>query len=322
VAFSYAVVEITFDVGLLITARRHWPNSPSEATARRRSFAWWTRLWYESTGILVVDLMPTISGVIGVTILGHVAGAVAVAAYGIAARLGNLVGSFIMPFTDSLFVSLCRGNSHAKGAMTGMMMRLSIVALAVGTTASFALVAAGPKGLELFFGSGYGSAVWPALVLILAGTVRSTYRPFLRRIQSENGIGFLRFWFVASMAIQVPLVLFAAARWSSTGAAMAVLTCALLFEAIPTARKFSAHRRMLETVNKLVIAQMLAAVCLACFALILAWGRQRAGGLAASVAALATISTGLLVVRQVIKYMAAARLIRTSSLSPSRTEER
>ena len=58
----------------------------------------------ESTGILIVDLAPTISVVIGVTILGHVSGAAAVATYGVAARVGSFVGGFIMPFTDSLFV--------------------------------------------------------------------------------------------------------------------------------------------------------------------------------------------------------------------------
>lgn len=321
VAFSYAVVEIAFDVGLVITARRGWPRSPSPAAAYRRSFAWWTRLWYESTGILVVDLMPMMSGFIGVTILGHVTGAAAVADYGVAARLGSLVGGFIMPFTDSLFVSLCRGTANTRGAMTALVIRLSVVALAVGITAAFAVVAAGPNGLRLVFGNGYGTAVWAALVMILAGTVRSTYRPFLRRIQSENGIGFLRFWFVASMAAQVPLVLLGAALWSSAGAAIAVLACSLIFEAIPSAWKFSAGRRLLKAVNKSVIAQMLAAFCAACLALILAWGRQRLGGLGASIAAIAAISTGLLVIRQVIQYFAAARLIRSSSPAASRAEE-
>lgn len=322
VALTYAVVEIAFDVGLVITARRGRPKTPAAATASRRTLAWWTRLWYESTGILIVDLAPTISVVIGVTILGHVSGAAAVACYGVAARVGSFVGGFIMPFTDSLFVSLCRATANTRGAMTALVMRLSVVALAVGVTATFAVVAVGPDGLRLVFGAGYGSVVWAALVMILAGTVRSTYRPFLRRIQSDNSMGFLRFWFVASMAAQIPLVvLLGGSRWSSAGAAVAVLVCSLVFEATPAAWKFGAGRRLLQTVNRPVIAQLLAALGAACLALMLAWGRQRLGGMATGIAAVAAASTGLFVLRQVIKYIEAARLISGSSLAPGRGKE-
>jgi O-antigen/teichoic acid export membrane protein len=323
VALTYAVVEIVFDVGLVITANRGRHKTAAAASASRRTLAWWVRLWYESTGILVVDLAPTMSVVIGVTILGHVSGATAVATYGVAARIGSFVGGFIMPFTDSLFVSLCRATANTRGAMTALVIRLSVVALAVGVTAAFAVVAVGPVGLRLVFGPGYGSAVWAALVMILAGTVRSTYRPFLRRIQSENSIGFLRFWFVASTAVQIPLVvLLGGTRWSSAGAALAVLVCSVVFEAMPAAWKFGAGRRLLQTVNRPVIAELLAALGAGCLAFMLALGRQRLGSLAASIAAVAAASTGLFVLHQVIRYIAAARLIRGSSLAPGPGEEK
>lgn len=49
--------------------------------------------------------------------------------------------------------------------------------------------------MRIALGSDYESGVWVVLVMILADTIRSVYRPFLRKIQSENDFGALRFWF-------------------------------------------------------------------------------------------------------------------------------
>ena len=159
--------------------------------------------------------------------------------------------------------------------------------------------------------------------MILAGTVPQ-YLPTLPAggYNRRTALVLLRFWFVASMATQIPLVvLLGGTRLSSAGAAMAVLVCSVVFEAMPAAWKFGAGRRLLQTVNRPVIAQLLAALGAACLAFILALGRQRLGSLTASVAAIAAASTGLFVLRQVIKYIAAARLIRGSSLAPGPGEE-
>ena len=321
VAFAYAAVEIAFDVALVITAHHYCPTWPTASQVTSHTFDWWVRVWYESTGVLMIDIVPTISMLIGITVVSHVVGPAAAAVYGVAGKVGSLVRRLIMPFTESLFVSLCRATASTRGAVAVLVVRLAIVALATGITAAFVVVAAGPIGMRIAFGSGYGSGVWIVLVMILADTIRSIYRPFLRKIQSENDIGSLRFWFVTGMVAQVPLAVLASAWWSTIGAAIAVLACTFLFEAVPTAWKLAAGHRLLGAASKPVLGQALAVLGAACFALLLAWERQRMGTIAVSFAAFGAITTGLFALRQILRYLSQARPMRSSSLVPNPGEE-
>src|ERR1700733_8146059 len=65
VAISYAAVEIAFDVGLVFVAYRRWPRSRIKRVTDR-NLAWWGRLWYESTGVMAIDLVPLVSMAIGI----------------------------------------------------------------------------------------------------------------------------------------------------------------------------------------------------------------------------------------------------------------
>jgi len=307
VAFAYAAVEIVFDIALVIVAHEYGLRRSAAARVASRTLGWWGRLWYESTGVLIIDIAPTISLLIGITVVSHVVGPAAAAVYGVAGKVGSLVRRFIMPFTESLYVSLCRATASTIGTVAVLILRLAIVGLATGITVAFVVVAAGPAGMRIAFGSGYGSGVWVVLVVILADTIRSTYRPFLRKIQSENGMGYLRLWFVISMIAQVPLAVLAAARWSTVGAAIAVLACIFVFEAVATAWKLAAGGRVRRAVTKPVLGQALAVLGGACLALLLAWGRQQMGIVAVSVASAGAIATGLFAGLQVLRYLAAAR---------------
>jgi O-antigen/teichoic acid export membrane protein len=321
VAFAYAAVEIAFDVALVITARQYAPTSRTQAPVTSHTFVWWVRVWYESTGVLMIDIVPTISMLICITVVSHVVGLEAAAVYGVAGKVGSLVRRFIMPFTESLYVSLCRATASARGAVMVLLVRLAIVALATGITVVFMIVAAGPSGMRIAFGSAYGSSVWVVLVMIFVDTIRSIYRPFLRKIQSENDIGSLRFWFVASIIAQVPLAILASARWSTVGAAIAILACTFLFEAVPTAWKLWPGHQLLGAASKPVIGQVLAALGTACFALLLAWERPQMGTIAVSFAAIGAVTTGLFDLNQVLKYLAAARSVRNSWQMPNPGEE-
>ena len=312
-AFVYAAVEIAFDVALVIIAHQYAATWHTASPVTNRTFAWWARLWYESTGVLMIDIAPTISILIGITVVSQVVGPAAAAVYGVAGKVGSLVRRFITPFTESLFVSLCRATASTTGAVAVLLVRLATMALATGITVVFVVVAAGPSGMRLAFGSGYGSGVWVVLVMVLVDTIRSIYRPFLRKIQSENCIGLLRFWFVASMITQVPLAILASARWSTVGAAIAVLACTFFFEAVPPAWKLCTGRRLLGVARKPVLGQALAVLGAACFALLLAWARQQLGIIAVSFAAVGAITTGLFALAQVLRYLAAARPTRNSS---------
>jgi O-antigen/teichoic acid export membrane protein len=313
VAFAYAAVEIAFDVALVIVAHQYAPRWRTASPVNKNTFTWWARLWYESTGVLMIDIAPAISMLIGITVVSHVVGPAAAALYGVAGKVGSLVRRFITPFTESLFVSLCRATASTTGAVAVLLVRLAIMALATGITVVFVVVAAGPNGMRVAFGGGYESGVWVVLFMVLADTIRSIYRPFLRKIQSENGVGFLRFWFMASVIAQVPLAILASARWSTVGAAIAVLACAFFFEAVPPAWKLCTGRRLLGVASKPVLGQALAVLGAACFALWLAWARQEMGIIALIFAAAGAITTGLFAIAQVLRYLAAARPMRNSS---------
>jgi O-antigen/teichoic acid export membrane protein len=314
VAIGYTAVEIAFDIALMFVAYRRWPRSRIDS-AVVRTLAWWTRLWYESTGVLAIDLVPLISMAIGIAVVGHVVGPAAAAVYGLAWKVGSLVRRFFTPFSDSLLVSLCRAATTTRGAIARLAAQLSVMTLAGGATAAFIIVAAGPEGMRVVFGRGYGDGVWLVLVFVLTETIRSMYRPIYRKIQSENGIGSLRYWFAASMILQVPVAIVAATHWSTVGAAVAALACSAVFEAAPVARRLSAYHRSEGTGGKPVLREAGAVICAAFFVVLLAWGRQRLGTAIIGLSAIGAIAAGLLTFQQIVRYLAAARPVTDSSLA-------
>jgi O-antigen/teichoic acid export membrane protein len=315
IAAGYAAVEVAFDAALVLVACRRWPRS-RHAPAARHPLAWWGRLWYESTGVLAIDLVPLISLTIGITVVGYVAGPAAAAVYGLAGKVGSLVPRFFTPFSDSLFVSLCRAAAPTRGAVARLAGRLSMMTLAGGTAAAFVVVTAGPGGMRLVFGDGYGYGIWAVLGFVLTGTVRSMYRPFYRSIQAEDGIGSLRYWFAASMIAQIPLTIVAARQWSAAGAAVAALACAVVFEAAPVAGRLSAYHRPAGTGGRPVLEQAGAAVCAGCLVVLVAWARHRLGAGGIALAATCAGAAGLLTVHRMVRYLAAARLVRGPSVVP------
>jgi O-antigen/teichoic acid export membrane protein len=313
VAIGYAAVEIAFDVGSVVIVYRRWPRL-RKPPGVGHSLAWWGRLWYESTGVLVVDLVPSISLTIGIAVVGHEVGPAAAAVYGLAGKVGSLVRRFFTPFTDSLFVSLCRAAAPTRSAVAGLASQLSIMTLAGGATAACIVVAAGSAGMQMMFGSGYGGGVWVVLVFVLIETIRSMYRPFFRKIQSENRIGSLRYWFTSSMIVQVPLAIVAAMRWSTVGAAVAALACAAIFEAAPVLRRLIEYHQSEGTRGRPVLKQACAVIFVGCFVALLTWGRHLLGTVSIGFTALGALTAGLLTLRAVVQYLATARPMKSSSL--------
>ena len=316
VAVGYASVEIAFDVGLVFVAYRRWPR-PRIAPVANRALAWWGRLWYESTGSMVIDLVPPISMAAGIAVVGHVVGPAAAAVYGLAWKVGSLVRRFFTPFTDSWFVSICRTAAPARAAVVRLASQISVMTLAGGTTAAIIVVIAGAYGIRLVFGGGYGDGVWVVLVMVLTETIRSMYRPFFRRIQADNGVGSLRYWLAASMVIQMPLAIVAAMRWSTVGAAAVALACAAIFEAAPVMHKLRAYQRLGGTRRKPMHKEAVAVICAGSFVVLLAWGRQWMGTATIGVSAIGAIMAGLLTLHQIGRYLAATRPVTDSSMVPN-----
>ncbi len=317
VAIAYAAVELAFDVGLVFVAYRHWPRSRIKPAADR-TLAWWGRLWYESTGVLAVDLVPLVSMAIGIATVGHVLGPAAAAVYGLAGRVGSVVRRFFGPFTDSLFVSLCRAAGPTRAAFSRLAARLSTITLSGGTATAFVVVAVGADGMRIVFGDGYGSGIWVVLVMVMTESIRSMYRPVYRRIQSEDGVGSLRYWFAASIIVQVPAAIVAARYWGVVGAAVAVLACSAVFEAAPVARRLSAYHRPVGAGGPHGLKEAGPVICADCFVVLLAWGRQRLGILAIGFASIGTLTTGLFTFYQIVRYVTATRIVTNSPLRARR----
>jgi O-antigen/teichoic acid export membrane protein len=315
VAASYSAVEVTFDVALILVAvARRPPVRRRIEPGTRTGLASWRRLWHESTGVLVINMAPRLSMPLGIAVVGYAAGPVAAATYGLAWKASSVLQRFFTPFTDSLFVSLCRATTGSRPIVAKLAVQLSTVALTGGATAAFIVVCVGGTGMRLVFGSGYGSTAWILLILLISETIRSMCRPFLRKIQSENGIGSMRYWFIASLAAQIPLSIMAAERWSAAGAAAAVLGCAAIFEAAPVASRLSAYHHANGARGRPVLSQALAVIGTASLLALLAWERQRLGPVVIAAAAAAAATTGLLTVRQIARYLAAVRPVTSASL--------
>lgn len=313
VAAAYAAVEIAFDIGLVVVANR---RSPRQAGAgARTTLTAWRRLWRESTKVLVIDMAPRLSMPIGIAVVGYVAGPAAAATYGLAWKASSVLQRFFTPFTDSLFVSLCRATTGSRPIVAKLAVRLSTVALTGGATAALIVVSAGGTGMRLVFGSGYGSTAWVLLILLISETIRSMCRPFLRKIQSENGIGSLRYWFIVSLAAQIPLSIMAAERWSAAGAAAAVLGCGAIFEAGPVARRLSAYHHANGARGRPVLRQALAVIGAGSVLALLAWERQWLCPIVIATAAAGAATTGLLTLRQIMRYLAAVRPVTSASLA-------
>ena len=312
VAASYAAVEVAFDLALIVVAVARRP--PVRQRRVEPGLATWRRLWRESTGVLVMNMAPRLSMPIGIAVVGYAAGPVAAATYGLAWKASSVLQRFFTPFTDSLFVSLCRASTGSRPIVAKLAVQLSTVALTGGATAAFIVVCAGGTGMRLVFGSGYGSTAWVLLILLISETIRSMCRPFLRKIQSENGIGSMRYWFIASLAAQIPLSIMAAERWSAAGAAAAVLGCAAIFEAGPVARRLSAYHHANGARGRPVLRQALAVIGAASLLALLAWERQWLGPLVIAAAAAGAATAGLLTLRQIARYLAAVRPVTSTSL--------
>jgi hypothetical protein len=108
----------------------------------------------------------------------------------------------------------------------------------------------------------------------------------------------------------------AAQHWSMVGAAVAVLACAVVFEAVPMAHKLSAHHRSEGMGSKPVLRQAGAVICAGGVVVLLAWGRQRLGVAAIGLAAIGAVTAGLLTSHRILRYLAAARPVAGSQLAP------
>ncbi len=241
VGAAYALTEVAFDAALVRTARRSASSSVSDRRGPGLSRALWREMAQESWGVLVIELISQLMLVVDATIIGHVVGASSVAIFAVAARAADFVRRFFTPFTQSLFVSLCRSGGADRALVDRHAAVLPWVIIAAGLALGCGVAAVGRGALTLIFGHGYGRAEVALIVMTVAATIRAAYMPAVRRIQADGALGTLPRWFAVGFVLHVGVALLLTSRWSVVGMAAAVLTTSVAFEAAPVVWSLRRH---------------------------------------------------------------------------------
>ncbi len=169
-------------------------------------------------------------------IVGRVLRAADVAIYVVAAKVADLVSRLFSPFSDSLFISLCRTRGSDRLAVERHVVALSWPAITAGLALGCAATALGGTLLTVVFGHGYGRAWGAIIVLLVAATVRNVYIPHIRTLQADAALGSIPLWFVGAFVTHVVSAVSLTTGWSILGTAIAVLVPVVLFQAWPVAR--------------------------------------------------------------------------------------
>jgi len=309
VGVAYALVEVAFDVALVALVRhsaafKFEPPSTGRALAAR-----WRDLLGESWGVLVIGVTPQLTILIDAAVVGHVAGPAAVAIYAVCQRAGYLLPRIFAPFTDSLFVSLCRANDTDRQAIARHAVMLSRVMVISGLALACAIVWLGDRALTVVFGAGYGQGEAALAVLAVAATVRAMYVPGLKRLQADAALGTLPRWFVVSLVAHIALAILLTMQWSLAGTALSVLLVALAFEAWPVAWASRQHEPGTKAPSAIALTPTVIAFAGGGFVLLLTWYRLTIGGWAPAVSGIAALALGSLAVRQLVLYLRSSRSV-------------
>jgi O-antigen/teichoic acid export membrane protein len=310
VAVAYAVIEVAFDVAAILLVRwssayRYDAGEPVGGPSRK---LWWDMI-KESWGVLVISLMPQLMLLADAAVVGHVVGPAAVAIFAVAARASDLVRRFFSPFTQSLFVSMCRARGSSRSLVDAHAFSLPWIVLAGGLAAGCAVVALGSHALAIVFGTGYGRAQPALVVLIAAATLRSLYLPGARLIQADAALGAVPRWFLVGLLVHIAIAIPLTSRWSVLGTAIAVLIAAIAFEALPTAFKLRRHLGARLTGRTDLLLQVILAMLAIMPLFGLAWLRLTAETAVIIVSGMLAVLLVGVTTKRLFDYMKASRLV-------------
>lgn len=321
VAVTYTGVEIAFDIVLVVMVR----SSPSFWRAARRRARGGARLWRnllgESWAVLAIGVVPQLMLLIDAVVVARVVGPVRLAIYAVAVRVASLLPRSLSPFTESLFVSLCRSTATTRDALARQARQLPWLFLTAGMAATCAVFAGGRVALRLAFGSGYQRAEVALTVLLLAEALRCMYMPAVRSLQADQKLGALPRWFILSVLAQAPLAAFATIRWSIVGTAGSLLMGTVLFEAAPVSIMILRRSRAFCPSKSGSLKSLTVAAATGMFAVLLAtWQRSTLGEWTVATGLVGTVVFAVLGFKQLWDYLAAARVIplQADSCAPRR----
>jgi O-antigen/teichoic acid export membrane protein len=309
VGVAYALVEVAFDVALIALVRHSTAFKFEPPIAGRALAIRWRDLLSESWGVLVIGVTPPLTLLIDAAVVGHVDGPAAVAIYAVCQRAAYLLPRFFSPFTESLFVSLCRANDTDRQAIARHAATLSWVLVISGLAVTCAIVTVGDRALTVVFGDGYGRGEVALAVLAVAATVRAMYVPGLKRLQADAALGTLPRWFVMSVVAHIVLAIILTMQWSLAGTALSVLLVAMAFEAWPVAWALRQHEPGSRTPSASALTPTITAFAGGALVLLLTWYRLTIGGWAPAVSGIAALGLGFFAVRQLVLYLRSSRSV-------------
>ena len=310
VGIAYASVEVLFDLALIILVRFSGLFSLRDGGDRKSTLdsPGWRAMIGESWGILVINLSPQLMLLVDAAIVGRVLGAADVAVYVVAAKIADLVTRLFSPFSDSLFISLCRTRGSDRIEVEKHAGALSWLVITSGLALGCAAAALGGGVLTLIFGHGYARAWGAIIVLLAAATVRNMYMPHVRTLQADAALGSIPAWFVGALVAHVPLAVALTIQWSVVGTAIAVLIAVVVFQACPVtqaARRHAGSARL----KHLALGQLRVALVGGAVLLFLAWCRSELGAWVALPCGLMALGLAAASVRQLLGYLRSSRLI-------------
>lgn len=309
VGLAYALVEVGFDAALVVVVRRSPAFRFERAIGERLPPVGWLSLVKESWGVLVIGLVPQLTLVIDAAVVGRIEGPAAIAIYAVSFKVADLVRRVFSPFTESLFVSLCRATETGRAAVVSVAATLPWLVLTSGLAVGCAIVAVGGHALTLVFGAGYERGEAALMVLLVAATLRTMYMPAVRRLQAEAFLGSLPRWFVVGIVAHTVLAVALTTRWSILGTAVSVLIVVLTFEAGPVAWAVRQHTPGSTHLRAIANMQVGSGIAGGTVVLLLTWSRLTLSGWSAAVSGGLAVALGGIALGQLFRYLRSSRLV-------------
>jgi O-antigen/teichoic acid export membrane protein len=230
-----------------------------------------------------------------------------VAIYAVTIRVADLIRRLFSPFTESLFVSLCRTAGALRSNVELRASALPWLIVTSGLAIGSGLTTLGGHALTLVFGGGYQKGIGALVVLVAAATLRAMYMPGVRRLQADAALAHLPRWFILGGIAHIGFAVVLTLRWSILGTAISVLLAVAAFEAAPAT--WALHRHVSDRAS-LPLAQAGAALAGACALLLLGWSRLSLGGMWwILLSGCATLLLAVAASSQLLQYMRSARSV-------------
>lgn len=307
VAAAYALVEVCFNAALVVLVRR-LPALGHVKLAREQRPPW-SSLASESWRVLTIGLTPQLTFLIDTVVVGHAIGPVGVAIYVVCLKVSDLIRRFFSPFTESVFISLCRSRGDRRQAVLRQATSLPLLITTSGMATGFMAIAVGPHILLLLFGRGYGKGEATLVILLVTATLQTMYTPWMRSLQADNALGHIPRSFLVGLIFHTALAVVLTERWGLPGTAVSVLLTTIGFELVPIT--LALRRRSHKAAPSRYTPLRQLGIGLSGMALVLIVGSYRfaIGTWSEELSVLGALACSIVAIVHLTKYLRSSRLL-------------